>query len=1050
MALQMKNTLFLFVIVSAAGSGGLHAESQSAGGRDGSHWFQPQNWQRDKAEPCLSLGEDGTFDSEHIHAPCVFIEDGRYVMLYTGADEPVQDRVMEMGIAFSRDGKHFERHPGNPVLSIKGRQITTPMVLRRPDGSVLRENGDLRVWFTGTGDGEDRDRTFLMETRSKDGLTWSTPKELDMEYAYAPTILKEGETYKMWYTDARRDPWPMRYAESRDGTQWRVHPEPVLEVDQDWERTRLFYPTVLKRDGTYLMWYGSYQKRRKGEGAKTALGFAVSPDGIRWTKYAGNPVFGPDASRAWESHYTTSQTILPLADGSWRIWYASRSKPPFVHKYFAIGTARWEGFSAKARASLAPDHNDRSRTIRVAGIMNPPVREGDYREANYRAAESLIREAARAGADLVCTYEQFLDGYGFDANKITNMRDERVARYEVFGESDYIDRLAALARELEIVIVAGIGLKQDDDCANSALIFDAGGSLVGTYRKTHNRGKEARWFAPLSDDAKKTNCPSFEIGPGRVSVKICNDRHFSETTEFMMANGGELILAPSFGKYDPSRLVEDTKEFGVWAVFVHPQGTQFIHDGKIIFEQRVKNGEGSIALQDIELAAPRTEGAPSSAEVKAAMKKAAVYFREKYAQDGGYPRTRELDPKRTKPYWGRLENAAPIGMAYLNAYRATGDPFYLDVPREAAHALAWNQLASGGWHHKMNEDPERAATFYYRRDVEAGQTDQAGRTNHTVLDDDVSQSAARLLMLYDRATGFQEEKVHHAARYALRGFADLQYSSGGWPMWVQRSKQVEAVKARYPESWKRTYKREFYPPLYTINDGAIPKTIDALLLGYLVYGDAKYLESARRGGDFLILAQMPEPQPAWCQQYTLEMTPAWARKFEPPAIVSYESIDVIESLMKLYLATGEEKYRAPIGPALDWLERSCLDDGRFARFYELKTNRPLYFTTDYEMVYTDDDLPTHYRFKWDIDVEDLRHRWAGLEQNRRETFEGDDSDGKRLAWMLGRRGTVSADTVRSIIEAMDAQGEWSHERYSPARMFMKNINVLSLYIASRE
>ncbi|MBM4049587.1 MAG: hypothetical protein FJ279_31210 [Planctomycetes bacterium] len=78
-------------------------------------------------------------------------------------------------------------------------------------------------------------------------------------------------------------------------------------------------------------------------------------DPQRWERDGGGPcislgrtgdfddahVFGPEPSRAWESHYTTSQSVLRLPDGSWRLWYASRPKPPFDHKYFAIGTARW-------------------------------------------------------------------------------------------------------------------------------------------------------------------------------------------------------------------------------------------------------------------------------------------------------------------------------------------------------------------------------------------------------------------------------------------------------------------------------------------------------------------------------------------------------------------------------------------------------------------------------------------------------------------------------------------------------------------------------------
>lgn len=132
----------------------------------------------------------------------------------------------------------------------------------------------------------------------------------------------------------------MRYAESDDGRTWQVAPDPILVVDQPWECHRLFYPTVVKIDGKYWMWYGSYSQHG-GEEMRTALGCAYSTDGIDWQKDSENPVFGPDESRDWESHYTTSQSVLRLADSSLRIWYASRPAPPFEHKYFAIGTARW-------------------------------------------------------------------------------------------------------------------------------------------------------------------------------------------------------------------------------------------------------------------------------------------------------------------------------------------------------------------------------------------------------------------------------------------------------------------------------------------------------------------------------------------------------------------------------------------------------------------------------------------------------------------------------------------------------------------------------------
>src|SRR5688572_4808374 len=83
----------------------------------------------------------------------------------------------------------------------------------------------------------------------------------------------------------------------------------------------------------------------------------------------------------------------------------------------------------------------------------------------------------------------------------------------------------------------------------------------------------------------------------------------------------------------------------------------------------------------------------------------------------------------------------------------------------------------------------------------------------------------------------------------------------------------------------------------------LPVMISTLLLAYHTYGNAAYLSAARRAGDFLRLAQMPDPQPAWAQQYNFQMEPSWGRKFEPPSLATHESADVIRVLVDLHLET---------------------------------------------------------------------------------------------------------------------------------------------------
>lgn len=302
--------------------------------------YSRQEWRRDVDEPVLKLGPIGTFDDTHVLSPCVARIDGKYFLWYVGSQGKVADRVFRLGLAFSDDGRVFQKHELGPVLQFPDgkRSVLTPTLLAQNSGVPLREDGKLRMWFAATDFHDLTGLHTLHEATSKDGISWTAPSEPLLNGVYAPTVIKVGEQYRLWYTDVAAKRWCIRHAVSRDGRNWDVDVEPVLEIDQPWETGRLFYPTVRKVDGGYVMWYGAYWK---GPSQKTALGTAVSVDGRRWTKSPANPIFRPDDSRPWESHYTTSQSLMQLDDGSWRIWYASRAKPPFIHKYFAIGTALW-------------------------------------------------------------------------------------------------------------------------------------------------------------------------------------------------------------------------------------------------------------------------------------------------------------------------------------------------------------------------------------------------------------------------------------------------------------------------------------------------------------------------------------------------------------------------------------------------------------------------------------------------------------------------------------------------------------------------------------
>lgn len=451
-----------------------------------------------------------------------------------------------------------------------------------------------------------------------------------------------------------------------------------------------------------------------------------------------------------------------------------------------------------------------------------------------------------------------------------------------------------------------------------------------------------------------------------------------------------------------------------------------------------------------------------------ALKKAVDFFRQKVSDDGAYLwnyssdlKLREGEGRASETMgWVQPPGTPYVGEALLEAYLVAGEDYLLDAAREAAHALARGQLMSGGWDYVLESAPKKRTRWAFRVDVEkSGSKPSSKAKNTTTLDDDTTQAALRFLMKTDAVLKQKDRAIHSAVEYALAALLKAQYPNGAWPQRYFEfpdAKQFPIKKASYPDSFSRTHPKLDYRSYYTFNDNTLADLIDTMFLAESIYGEKKYGDAARRAGDFILLAQMPEPQPAWAQQYNAEMQPAWARRFEPAAVTGGESQGVIRILLTLYKRTGDRKYLEPIPRALDYLEKSQLPDGRLARFYELKTNRPLYFTTDYVLTYDDGDLPTHYGFKVSSNIAGLR---KDFEKTRREK-----SDRSPL-WTTTRSPPKPydslTDTAAKLVKSMDSRGAWlesgklrtddsgkSSEKIITTKTFSRNLRTLARFVGS--
>jgi len=198
-------------------------------------------------------------------------------------------------------------------------------------------------------------------------------------------------------------------------------------------------------------------------------------------------------------------------------------------------------------------------------------------------------------------------------------------------------------------------------------------------------------------------------------------------------------------------------------------------------------------------------------------------------------------------------------------------------------------------------------------------------------------------------------------------------------------------------------------------------------------------------GDFLILAQMPEPQPGWAQQYNTRMQPIWARKFEPPALAGRETQDAMETLMKIHRFSGDAKYLEPVPRAIAWLKRSLLPDGRLARYYELKTNKPLYMTDDYQLTYSDKDVPDHYGWKTESRIAAIEAEFARIRAKQPPPpLQSAEADVRRVIASLDSVGrwVSTYDGERLVGQPKFAKGA----KYIASAVFAENVELLSRYL----
>lgn len=275
--------------------------------------------------------------------------------------------------------------------------------------------------------------------------------------------------------------------------------------------------------------------------------------------------------------------------------------------------------------------------------------------------------------------------------------------------------------------------------------------------------------------------------------------------------------------------------------------------------------------------------------------------------------------------------------------------------RALASAVILYQHESGGW--PKNTDFSKPPT--------KNQLDQIRRgANAPTIDNGATTTPMRFLArILSADTDLSAPAVRDARAAFDRGFDYLlsaQYENGGWPQFFPL--------------------REGYYTHITYNDQAMVNVLT--LLRDASRGEAPYafVDDSRRaraaaavakGIECILRTQVKQQDrlTVWCAQHdekTLE--PAWARKYEPPSLSGSESVGIVRFLMAIEKPSPE--VIAAVEGAVAWFQKVKLSGLRlekardaagqsdrrvtadpsapplWARFYELRTDRPLFLDRD--------------------------------------------------------------------------------------------------------
>jgi N-carbamoylputrescine amidase len=181
--------------------------------------------------------------------------------------------------------------------------------------------------------------------------------------------------------------------------------------------------------------------------------------------------------------------------------------------------------------------------IKLAGIQISCCEE---KERNIEKAIRLTQIAKEKGAHIICFQELFTTHW------FPREMSKRYFSLAEKADGDTMRTMRKLAKESGVVLICPIFEMEEDSFYNSAIVIDADGEILGSYRKIHVP-QIPLWEERFYFSSGNHGFPVFRTKFAPIGIQICWDNFFPEGSRILALKGAKILFSPTAAAFASQR-----------------------------------------------------------------------------------------------------------------------------------------------------------------------------------------------------------------------------------------------------------------------------------------------------------------------------------------------------------------------------------------------------------------------------------------------------------------------------------------------------------------